>query len=73
MSAYSRFFDFFQNVIIGSEENEEESSFEKALATIESTSTMESIDLVITDEISNYQNHTIQTVDTSQKIEVDCG
>lgn len=74
MSAYSRFFTFFQNVIVGSEENnEEESSIEKALATIESTSTMESINLVITDEVSNYENSTIQTVNASQTIEVDCG
>jgi hypothetical protein len=74
MSEYSRFFTFFQNVIVGTEENsEEESSLERALATIESTSTMESINLVITDEISNYENSTIQTVNASQKIEVDCG
>jgi len=74
MSAYSRFFTFFKNVIIGSEEKaDEESSIEKALATIENTSTMESINLVITDEISTYENSTIQTVNTSQKIEVDCG
>ena len=60
MSEYSRFFTFFQNVIVGTEENsEEESSLERALATIEATSTMESINLVITDEISNYENSTI--------------
>ena len=73
MSSYSRFFTFFQNVIVGSEGGNEESSFEKALATIESASTMESINLVISDEISNYENSTEQTVNSSQKIEVDCG
>ena len=72
MSSYT-FFYIFQNVIVGSEGGNEESSFEKALATIESASTMESINLVLSDEISNYENSTEQTVNSSQKIEVDCG
>ena len=63
MSSYSRFFTFFQNVIVGSEGGNEESSFEKALSTIESASTMESINLVISDEISNYENEMTELID----------
>tara|TARA_Y100001935_G_scaffold247280_1_gene242995 strand:+ start:10262 stop:11260 length:999 start_codon:yes stop_codon:yes gene_type:complete len=72
MSAFSRFITFFNNVIVGHEKGEE-NNLEKALATIESTNVMDAVNAVLTNEISNYENNTIQTITSEQTIEVDCG
>tara|TARA_Y100000996_G_scaffold239398_1_gene188218 strand:- start:826 stop:1827 length:1002 start_codon:yes stop_codon:yes gene_type:complete len=73
MSVFSRFITFFNNVIVGHEKKEEENNLEKALATIESTNVMEAVNATLTNEISNYENSTIQTITSEQTIEVDCG
>ena len=74
MSTLSRFFTFFQNVIVGSEEKtDDEDNMQKALSIIESSNTMESVSLVVSEKVLDYENNVIQTLNTDQKIEVDCG
>ena len=46
---------------------------EEALSTIKSSNVMESIQVSLTEEISNYENKTIQEVSTEQTVEIDCG
>lgn len=74
MSTLSRFFTFFQNVIVGSEEkSDDEDNMQKALSIIESSNTMESVSLVVSEKVLDYENNVIQTINTNQKVEVDCG
>ena len=72
MENIKEFFTFFSNIVVGYEENDK-TSMEEALSTIKSSNVMESIQVSLTEEISNYENKTIQEVSTEQTVEIDCG
>ena len=72
MENIGEFFTFFNNIIVGNEENDK-SSLEQALSTIKSSNVMESIQVSLTEEISNYENRTVQEVSSEQIVEIDCG